>query len=179
MTQLTLDQLAKRAASKRNNRLRKEMPLFAALLTEAGPMASWLTSPAEQKERIKRQHHDARKIFERLDELDSQFKRRGDERRAIVAQHIDPVTLSILDAHYQKTFGHLGPHYWADYWWHKEVEFAPEEAKANCPNSHIHEGFSHRHRNCPTCGAPLAEYVVTPEVAAKTGQLSLMEAISK
>lgn len=177
MTQLSLDQLARRAASKRNNRLRKELPLFAALLTENGPMADWLTSSTEQKDRITRQHDDARKFFIRMDMLESEFQRRGDERRAIVAQHVNSEFLAVLDEHFQKTFGHLGSHYWADYWWQKEVEFAPEEAQANCPNGHMLEEFSRWHRNCPTCGTALPEYVVTEDLAAKTGQLSLLEMI--
>jgi hypothetical protein len=179
VTQLSLDQLARRAANRRNNRLRKELPLFAALMTADGPMVNWLTSPTEQKERIERQHNEARKMVERWEIFESEFKRRGDKRRAIVAQHVDPETLAALDAYYQKTCGHLGPQYWADYWWGKEVEFAPERAQANCPNGHMHKGFSSWHRNCPTCGVPLPAHLVTAEEAAKTGQLTLLEIIPK
>ena len=52
MAKLSDAQLAKRAATKRNNRLRKSMPLFANLLIEGAAMVNWFTSPEEQAERI-------------------------------------------------------------------------------------------------------------------------------
>lgn len=55
---LTEFRLAKRTATKGNNRLHKSMPLFADLLIEGGAMANWLTSPEEQGERIRRQYEE-------------------------------------------------------------------------------------------------------------------------
>jgi hypothetical protein len=164
MTKLTDDQLAKRAATKRNNRLRASMPLFSSLLNEGGDMADWLTTPVVQKERIQRQHARFAEIWAGWEESDRLFKVRGDERRAEVAKRVDVETLSELDAHYEKLFAHHDPCYWADYWWGKLVKYAPDIAQAQCPNGRMHSEFSRWHDRCPTCDRPL-------EPAPATGQM--------
>jgi len=156
MAKLSDDQLAKRAATKRNNRLRKSMPLFAPLLTEAGPMSDWLTTPNKQKERIHHQHEEFKKIWATWEKDEKEFRLRGDERRAIIATHVDAETLAGLDQHYIRILGLYGPEYWADYWWGKLVKYVPKEAQERCPNKRLHEGLGRWHECCPTCGKPLA-----------------------
>jgi hypothetical protein len=173
MAKLTDDQLAKRAATKRNNRLRKSMPLFAPLLTEAGPMADWLTTPGVQKERIQQQHAEFKKTWERWEKGDAEFKARGDERRAILAKHIEAETLVGLDQHYIKLFANYEPAFWADYWWGKLVEHVPEIAQARCPNKHLHNEFSRSHDCCPTCSKPLSPAPVPDGPVVKQLQLAL------
>jgi hypothetical protein len=68
MAKLSDAQLAKRAATKRNNRLRKSMPLFADLLIEGGAMANWLTSPEKQGKRIRLQHEEFKNIWAKWEE---------------------------------------------------------------------------------------------------------------
>ena len=48
MPRLTAEQLAKRRASKKNNRLRRDMPLFADALQPGGALESMLTSVDEE-----------------------------------------------------------------------------------------------------------------------------------
>jgi hypothetical protein len=156
MAKLSDAQLAKRAATKRNNRLRKSMPLFADLLIEGGAMVNWLTSPEEQAERIRRQHEEFQKIWARWEKGDEEFKARGDARRAIVAQHLDAEALARLDQHYIKILGQYGPEYWADYWWGMLVQYVSQIAHKRCPNMNLHGKFSRWHKCCPTCNKPLA-----------------------
>ena len=44
MTALSIEQRARRRTSKKNNALRRTMPLFADELQPSGTMATWLTS---------------------------------------------------------------------------------------------------------------------------------------
>ena len=155
MAKLSDAQLAKRAATKRNNRLRKSMPLFADLLIEGGAMANWLTSPEEQGERIRRQHEEFKKIWAKWEEDEKDFRLRGNERRAIIAIHVDAETLAGLDQHYTKILGQYGPEYWADYWWGMLVQYVPQIAHKRCPNMNLHSKFSRWHECCPTCSKPL------------------------
>jgi len=174
MGKLTDDQLAQRAATKRNNRLRKSMPLFAELLTETGSMAGWLTTPDAQKDRIRRQHGEFQEHWKKLEQVYFGFKERGDRRRAIVAKHVDADTLDALDKYYQRLFGNLDSQYWADYWWEKLVKYVPAVAQKQCPNMKLHSSFSNWHEECPTCGKPLPRPAAV--VADGVKQLSLLEA---
>jgi len=175
---LTEFQLARRAATKRNNRLRKSMPLFADLLVEGGALADWLTSPEEQGQRIRRQHEEFQKIWARWEKGDEEFKARGDARRAIVAQHLDAEALAGLDQHYIKILGQYGPEYWADYWWGMLVQYVPQIAHKRCPNMNLHSEFSRWHESCPTCSKPLVPVPVSnkPDHCG-TKQLLLQETI--
>jgi hypothetical protein len=155
MAKLSDAQLAKRAATKRNNRLRKSMPLFADLLIEGGAMANWLTSPEEQGKRIRRQHEEFKKIWAKWEEDEKDFRLRGNERRAIIAIHVDAETLAGLDQHYIKILGQYGPEYWADYWGRMLVQYVPQIAHKRCPNMNLHSEFSRWHESCPTCSKPL------------------------
>jgi len=161
MAKLSDAQLAKRAATKRNNRLRKSMPLFADLLIEGGAMANWLTSPEEQGERIRRQHEEFKKIWAKWEEDEKEFRLRGDERRVIIALHVDAETLAGLDQHYRKILGQYGPEYWADYWWGMLVQYVPQIAHKRCPNMNLHSEFSRWHESCPTCSKPLVPVPVS------------------
>jgi hypothetical protein len=97
---LTKAQLAHRAATKRNNRLRKSMPLFAPLLTEEGPMSSWLTTPEEQNERIQQQRKEFEAYWAHLGSAEHDFKDRGDEYREILERHISAELLTSLYAYF-------------------------------------------------------------------------------
>ena len=50
MAEMTVAQVGQRRASKKNNRLRRDMPLFAEALQPGGTMADWLTT-AERETR--------------------------------------------------------------------------------------------------------------------------------
>ena len=175
MAKLSDAQLAKRAATKRNNRLRKSMPLFADLLIEGGAMANWLTSPEEQGERIRRQHEEFKKIWAKWEEDEKDFRLRGNERRAIIAIHVDAETLAGLDQFYIKILGQYGPEYWADYWWGMLVQYVPHIAHKRCPNMNLHSGFSRRHECCPTCSKPLVPVPISNKLGHCSAKQLLLQ----
>ena len=141
-------------------------------------MANWLTSPEEQAERIRLQHEEFKKIWARWEKGDQEFKARGDDRRAIVAQHVDSGTLAGLDQHYIKILGQYGPEYWADYWWGMLVQYVPQIAHKRCPNMNLHGKFSRWHKCCPTCNKPLAPVSVSIKPGpCSAKQLPLQEAM--
>ena len=179
MKKLSKEKLAHRAAARRNNTLRKSMPLFASLLTEDGPMADWLTTPEEQNERIQRQRIEFEVYWARLGASDHDFKDRGDEYREILERYVSPELLTSLYAHYVKILFHHNPAFWADYWWGKLVEYAPQIAQARCPNKHSHDEYSRWNDHCPTCGKSL-NYVPfgKEEDCRGVKQLLLQEAVA-
>lgn len=112
MPQLTIEQLAARAAKKRNNRMRRELPLLAAMDAIPG---DWLTTEDAQKARIERQRANFKDWWTAFEEAEKQ--------RALLAERCkaechelaseEQFEEMVRDARHTQ---HLSPVYALDYW---------------------------------------------------------------
>lgn len=122
MSAVNIDQLAHRAAARRNNKLRREYPLLAQLLQEEGQLSTWLTTPEEQRARIERQHRQADEMLAHLDNLNEWFKRQALEIRSIVAQHVTPAQIAEWEEYAYHTYPSGDAVYLKEFWFAKLVE---------------------------------------------------------
>lgn len=150
---LTIDQLAQRATKKRNNRLRKELPLLAPALQPGGQLESWLTNEEMQKARIERQHQEAEAWWE-------QFKKDEAERRYL-AERIKAEVRELVDDEERfeelvlgmRHIEHCGPEYHLDYWRRQLARLDPKYC-VHFKNGHqVSRALGHS--ICPVCLANL------------------------
>lgn len=109
---MEIQQIAKRAAKKRNNRVAKELPLLAA--TGTIPQ-EYLTTPEQQEERILEQRKFAAICWDKIVEFDKELVRRAAAYREEVAKLVTAETLSQLDIEADKPW-RKQPAYLADFW---------------------------------------------------------------
>lgn len=110
---MDIQQIAKRAATKRNNKTAKELPLLA--LTGTIP-SEFLTTSDEQQARIESQRADFEIWWAGLLELDRDFLRRAEQYRAELAGMITLAELIALDIAANQPWRKRIPVYLADFW---------------------------------------------------------------
>ena len=110
---MELQQIAKRAATKRNNRVKRELPLLAA--TDAIP-AEFFTTQEEQQARIEKQRDQFEVWWEGLKELDQDFLRRAAAYREAISKLVTAGELAALDEQADRPWRKRNPTYLADFW---------------------------------------------------------------
>jgi hypothetical protein len=157
---LTLQQCGQRAATRKNNRLKRTLPLLAD---------QWSTTPEAEVVRIAQQRAAAQAHLTRLAEADAQQWRVGEERRAIAAEVLPAEAWQHYADLWKKTYPGATPEtqgaQLADWWW--QALRSTSWAFEHCPNQARHDDPAwwtprwHFLREsfvetlaCPTCGMP-------------------------
>lgn len=157
---LTLQQCGQRAATRKNNRLKRDYPLLAD---------QWTTTPAAEVERITRQHAAAAAHLERLAEANRVQWREGEELRALAGEILPAEKWQHYADLWERTYLYAKPEthgaHLADWWWYAlkgtswAFEHCPNQARHSDPawwEPHwhfLHECFVET-LVCPTCGMP-------------------------
>jgi len=157
---LTLEQCARRAATRRNNQLKKTLPLLAE---------QWATTPEMEAERIAYQRAAAQDHLARMAEADRAQWHVGEERRAIAAEILAPEKWQFHEELWKRTYLYAKPETHgfdlANWWWQAlkgttwAFEHCPNQARHGDPTwwqPHWHflrEQFVDT-IECPTCGMP-------------------------
>lgn len=110
MTTLTLDQRARRRATRKSNRVRATYPLLA----HAGVIDDWLTTPEQALAQIESIDHAAQQLQQEMAASRAQKQRESDEYRARVASQVDAATMALLDKHV--TIYPSDPVYTTEFW---------------------------------------------------------------
>jgi hypothetical protein len=121
---LTLDQRARRAATRKNNQIAGRYPLFAD---------EFATTVEAERERILRQEAQGKRVIERLAQLGLAQWEKGQEMRRIAQQLLPADVFAAKDAHFQQWHGHKLPEwaggFLADLWWCALRDYAPDVAE--------------------------------------------------
>lgn len=116
MQQLTIEQRARRQASRINNRARRELPLFAG--TPA--IDQFLTTADAQLPELVKKEQAGREYIERLNDLDVVFAERAAEFRQQLESILPPDDMAAADAYLQRMAANWPafrtPVYQSDYW---------------------------------------------------------------
>ena len=157
---LTLQQCGQRAATRKNNRLKRTLPLLAD---------QWATTPAAEVERIIRQRAAAAAHLARLAEADRAQWCKGEELRVIAAEILPPEKWQYHADLWEKFHPRAKPEihgaHLADWWWQAlkgtswAFEHCPNQARHSNPAwwkprwHFLYESFVET-LACPTCGMP-------------------------
>lgn len=157
---LTLQQCAQRAATRKNNRLKRDFPLLAE---------QWLTTPEAEAVRIAKQRSAAQEHLARLAQADIEQWRLGEEWRELALTLLPAEKWQFHTRLWEKTFPHAQPEthgsHLADWWWQAlkgttwAFEHCPNQARHGDPTwwephwHFLHERFVDT-VECPTCGMP-------------------------
>jgi hypothetical protein len=157
---LTLEQCARRAATRRNNKLKNKLPLLAE---------QWATTPEVEAERVVRQRAAAQEHLARLAQSDAEEWHIGEQRRLIAAKILAPEKWQHHADLWERTHPYAKPEthgfHLADWWW--QALKGTSWAFQHCPNRTRHGDPTwwepHWHFlleqfvdtvECPTCGMP-------------------------
>lgn len=179
---LNIQQRAKRAAARKNNKLAKECPLFAS---------QFAVTVDQQIERLQKMDVSTDRYFEKIHEADEARYKVAMTYRDVCAANMPAEKFAEFDARVNRIYGNRGkwsqPKYsgsfYADWWWQCIREFVPSYAQANCPNSQFHEWEIYQAEGeCPTCKTrltkraadvggfcPPTEFYSTPSIIRATG----------
>lgn len=97
---LTLDQRARRRATRKNNQVRAAYPLLA----QAGVIEDWLTTPEQAKGQIEEFERVAKNQLQYLADARVTRQQEAAQLRARVATLTDAKTMALLDAHLAKVY---------------------------------------------------------------------------
>jgi len=155
---LTLQQHGQRAATRKNNRLKRDYPLLAD---------QWATTPAAEMARITRQRAAAAAHLARLAEADCVQWREGEELRAIAERILPPEKWQHYANLWERTYLYAKPDthgaHLADWWWQAlkgtswAFEHCPHQTRHSDPAwwkprwHFLYESFVEM-LACPTCG---------------------------
>jgi len=143
---LTLEQRARRAATRRNNKIRKRYPLFAE---------HFATTPEREAERLRRQDEAIDRYFTRLRAGRQAAYERGLWLRETARELLPADVWQERDAVYQSIYGHrphdLQGHELSDWWWCLLRDYASDWAHAHCPIRHQHAAYHAAGLRCPVC----------------------------
>ena len=118
---LTLDQRARRAATRKNNQIAARYPLFAD---------EFATTVDAERERILRQQEQGRRVIERLAQLGRAQWDKGQEMRRVAQELVPADVFAAKDAHFQRWHSHKPPEQaggnLADIWWCVLRDYAPD-----------------------------------------------------
>ena len=98
MTELTFEQRVKRRVSKKNNALRRAMPLFADELQPNGAMANWLTSEDKAEADLETLQKRVDKFFDELTTTNAQQRKLETELRHQAISDKTPDEIAFLDS---------------------------------------------------------------------------------
>lgn len=155
-----LQRAARSAATRRNNKLQRDLPLLADL---------WATTPEAEAERITRQRIAAQECFARLAAAEVERWGVGMERREIARTVLSAERWQDYDKLFHKIFPYAKPETdgarLADWWWY--ILKGTPYAFGHCPHRELHydESWWESHWDfllgqfvdtviCPTCGMP-------------------------
>jgi hypothetical protein len=153
MKRLTLEERARRNATRKNNQSKKQYPLVPEQFAVEA-----------EAERLQRLEVSAAEGLARIKQFNLESAGHAAELRNAVREHVSADVLAQLDAKLEKLYGGRGAYSagaykgaeWADFWWQAVKQYAPDYAQANCPNSFMHsERMYQRQGYCPTCRLPL------------------------
>jgi hypothetical protein len=108
---LTNEQKIKRAVSRKNNKVARELPLLVPVLGQMG----LLTNEAEQEERYKILDKQNKLYSERLEKSKKQAEVRAGQYRALLLGEVSSETISELDSQVDRKKWLKGE-YLADFW---------------------------------------------------------------
>ena len=98
MPELTFEQRAKRRTNKKNNTLRRAMPLFADELQPSGTMATWLTSVEAEEANLAAIQQRTTKFFDALRADDAKRSELEAELRNRAIANRTPDEIAFLDS---------------------------------------------------------------------------------
>ena len=111
MRTLTLEQRAKRAAKRRNSKVRRKYPLFAE---------QWLTTPEHEMDRLRRQEAAAERMLASLREAERAAWQRGMRYRELAREMLVPEVWKHWERLWHKVRPHARPEvngfHLADWW---------------------------------------------------------------
>jgi hypothetical protein len=150
---LTLDQRARRAATRKNNQVAQRYPLFPE---------HFATTVEAEKERLIRQEQQAIAYLERLRRGGLAAWEKGQGLRQVALDLLPAEVVAERDAHFQRWHGHRPQHevghYLTDLWWRALRDHAPHWTSQRCPNAYFHPlTWWARDQPCPTCHMPWNE----------------------
>ena len=98
MPELTFEQRAKRRTSKKNNALRRAMPLFADDLQPDGAMADWLTSIEAEQANLEAIQQRTTKFFDEMRAANAKQRELESELRNQAIAGKTPEDIAFLDS---------------------------------------------------------------------------------
>ncbi len=114
MTELTFEQRVKRRASKKNNELRRSMPLFAEALQPDGAMADWLTSIDKAAADLETLQKRVDKFFDELKIANAQQEKLETKLRNQAISDKTPDEITFLDS--RRSIYPDNPSYGTGFW---------------------------------------------------------------
>ncbi|WP_240614556.1 hypothetical protein [Herpetosiphon llansteffanensis] len=164
---LTFDERVRRRANRKNNRLRKRYPLFAAELQSGGALADWLVTEQQAASDLADIIQSKNEMLARVAAHDARCEVKGLILRSLVAEVVDPVTLATLDN--QRAKIPKAGAYTAEFWFARLRTYHPNKAQARCEHLNSHPLFAEWHDRCPRCHLPLTKPpTVIPPQAEQT-----------
>lgn len=97
MTKLTQEQRAARRAKGKNNRVIKEMPLFADALRPDGAMAGWLTTQEDELVAVERHDERVKAYFDHLRAAEAERRREESRLRACAIEGKSEGDIAYMD----------------------------------------------------------------------------------
>ena len=170
---LNIQQRAKRAAARTNNKLEKRYPLFAE---------QFAVTAESQLERLQKIDVATDNHFEALQNAERKMFDLAMKRRSICEANMPPELFAEQDARAYRIYGTRGKYsqpeysgaFYANWWWHVLKEFVPSYAQAHCPNVQFHDWEIYQAKGeCPTCKTRLTKRV--PDVGDSARQLSFIQ----
>jgi len=114
MPELSTEQRAKRRASRRNNALRRAMPLFAEELQPDGAMAGWLTSIEAEQTSLEAIQRRTTKFFDELRAADAKRSELETKLRNQAISNRTPDEIAFLDS--RRSIYPKDPSYGVEFW---------------------------------------------------------------
>ena len=152
---LTFDERVKRRVNHKNNRLRKRYPLFAAELQSGGALADWLVTEQQAVTDLAAIIASKDEMLVRVAANDQRREIKGLILRSLVAEVVDPATLTKLEN--QRAKIPKAGAYTAEFWFARLRTYRPLEAQARCEHRDSHALFAEWHDRCPRCHLPLTK----------------------
>ena len=166
---LTFNERVKRRVTRKNNRLRKRYPLFAAALHPGGALADWLVTEPQAASDLADIIQSKDAMLARVAAHDARCEASGLILRSLVAEVVDATTLATLDARRKKM--PIAGVYTAEFWFARLREYRLYEAYARCEHLKNHGEFAEWHDRCPRCHLPLTKPPVVKPPQAEQAML--------
>ncbi|KPL87544.1 hypothetical protein [Herpetosiphon geysericola] len=152
---LTFDERVRRRVKRKNNRLRKRYPLFAAELQPGGALADWLVTEQQAATDLAAIIASKDAMLARVAAHDARCEARGLILRSLTAAVVDAVTIGTLDTRRAKI--PIAGVYTHSFWFARLREHCLHAAQARCEHRKNHGEFAEWHDRCPRCHLPLTK----------------------